>query len=566
MSLSEDLTGRSLDKYELRERIGRGGMAEVYHASLDRLVAIKVLHPFLGEDPEFKERFEREARNIAKLRHNNIIQVFDFDHDEQRDLYFMIMEFIDGPTLRNLMIQHEVKGDRLPIAETIRIARALAGALAYAHEHDMVHRDIKPANVMIDADKRVVLTDFGIAKIATGQQITASGTMIGTPAYMAPEQGLGQAGDHRSDIYSLGVVMFQLAAGRPPYEADTPIGLVLKHVNDPLPVLKKINSAVPEGLERIIYKSMAKSPGERLQSAQELYNLLSNVDAAADMDVPAGESTQKLVIPESLTKPAAPITKEVGTAARAAVLKLGSVEIPSSALLAVAALAILATAIIAGVTFRRSLDAASSDGDIQQADAAAADNNVNNPVAGVIVTEGEEELGTPDFEATALLATLDSIRNANSTRVAIGTPNPDVTNVPAPAEIGCHYQNELVSYSPRRDNPLVENSTFILTAIIANSGNCAWGAGTTFEFLDGLQLGGLDSIVIDREIQPGGRITIRLELTIPPFTGDRTAQSNWQLTMVDGERIGPFVTFDFTIMQATPTPTPTPTLLPTPTP
>ena len=194
------MSRKTLGKYEIIERIGRGGMAEVYrgyHAALDRYVAIKLLHPFLADDPEFKDRFENEARNVAKLKHPNIVQVYDFEYDAEGDSYYMVMEMINGPTLKDRLFDLGDLGERFTIAEAIRITRAAAEALAYAHQRNMIHRDVKPANLMLDEDHRVVLTDFGIAKIVTGAQFTASGGMVGTPAYMAPEQGLGEAGDER---------------------------------------------------------------------------------------------------------------------------------------------------------------------------------------------------------------------------------------------------------------------------------------------------------------------------------------------------------------------------------
>jgi serine/threonine protein kinase len=268
--VNDQLVDQTLGKYELRERIGRGGMAEVYkayHAALDRFVAIKILHPFLGEDPEFKGRFEREARNVARLRHSNIIHVYDFEFDPQRDLYYMVMEYIDGLTLRDRLAERGTEGDPIPVEEAIRIVTPLASAIAYAHSRGMVHRDIKPANIMIDTDERVVLTDFGIARMVSGPNVTASGSMVGTPAYMSPEQGLGQAGDHRSDIYSLGVVLYQLVTGATPFDADTPIGIVLRHVNDPLPPPTALNPDIPEPLEAILFKSLDKDPDRRYQDA-----------------------------------------------------------------------------------------------------------------------------------------------------------------------------------------------------------------------------------------------------------------------------------------------------------
>ena len=166
---------RQLGKYEVLERLGRGGMAEVYrgyHANLDRYVAVKVLHAFLADDPEFKDRFHREAQNVARLKHPNIVQVYDFDFDPEGESYYMVMEMVDGPTLKDRLFEISEEGKLLPYEETLRIVREAASALAYAHSRNMIHRDVKPANLMLDHDERVVLTDFGIAKIVTGVHFT----------------------------------------------------------------------------------------------------------------------------------------------------------------------------------------------------------------------------------------------------------------------------------------------------------------------------------------------------------------------------------------------------------
>jgi serine/threonine-protein kinase len=266
------VANRKLGKYEIIERLGRGGMAEVYrayHTSLDRYVAIKVLHAFLADDPEFKNRFEKEAQNVAKLKQSHIVQVYDFEYDAEGESYYMVMELIEGPTLKERLVGMAEQGKLMPLDESLRIVREAAEALAYAHSRNMIHRDVKPANLMLDHDDRVVLTDFGIAKIVTGVQFTASGGMVGTPAYMAPEQGLGEAGDERSDLYSLGVILFQLVTGTLPYEADTPLATILKHLHEPTPSAKSRNPLVPEPIDRIIAKAMAKDPEDRYQTASQ---------------------------------------------------------------------------------------------------------------------------------------------------------------------------------------------------------------------------------------------------------------------------------------------------------
>ncbi len=286
---------RKLGKYQLFERLGRGGMAEVYrahHISLDRYVAIKVLHAFLADDPEFKERFEKEARNIARLKHPNIVQVYDFENDTENESYYMVMELVEGPTLKDVLTRLSERGQVMPLPEAIRIIREAAGALAYAHSQKMIHRDVKPANLMLDRDNRVVLTDFGIAKIVTGAQFTASGGMVGTPAFMAPEQGLGDAGDERSDLYSLGVILFQLVTGQLPYDADTPLAIILKHLNEPIPTSRSINPQVPEPIDQIVQRLMAKDPVDRYQTANELIADLERFERGlplADPNVPLEE-------------------------------------------------------------------------------------------------------------------------------------------------------------------------------------------------------------------------------------------------------------------------------------
>lgn len=275
------MSKKKLGKYEILDRIGRGGMAEVYrgyHPSLDRYVAIKLLHPFLADDPEFKDRFENEARNVARLKHPNIVQVYDFDFDPDSESYYMVMELINGPTLKDQLFELETTKQRLPVAEVIRIVKSAAEALAYAHQRNMIHRDVKPANLMIDEDSRLVLTDFGIAKIVTGTVFTMSGGMVGTPAYMAPEQGLGESGDERSDIYSLGVILFQLVTGRLPYDADTPLAVILKHLNEPLPIPHNFVEDISPDLEKIICRSLEKDPQDRYQTSAEMAYELDRLD------------------------------------------------------------------------------------------------------------------------------------------------------------------------------------------------------------------------------------------------------------------------------------------------
>ena len=283
------LIGKTLGKYEVLQHIGHGGMAEVYkgqHSQLDRMVAIKVLHPFLADEEGFVTRFKREARIVATMRHPNIMQVYDFDHHEEFDIYYMVMEYIDGPTLKSRLAEKSLSQE-----EAVRIGIAIADALDYAHQRGMVHRDVKPANIMFMQDGQPVLTDFGIAKMLTLSGLTASGAMVGTPAYMAPEVGMGRQGTAASDIYSLGVVLYQMLTGQLPFDSDSPMGMVMQHINETPPPLAQFVPSVPYDVEAVILKAMAKNPAERFEHASAMARALRQAIGAESLD---GASTGSL--------------------------------------------------------------------------------------------------------------------------------------------------------------------------------------------------------------------------------------------------------------------------------
>jgi serine/threonine protein kinase len=260
-----------IGRYEIKSELGRGGMATVYRAfdpSFDREVALKVLPREMLHDPQFRARFEREVKLVAGLEHPSIVPVYDVGNEEGQP--YFVMRFMTGGSLSNLI----AKG-KIPLEDTAQIVQKIAQGLAYAHKKGIIHRDLKPDNILFDDNGDPFISDFGIAKLAesTGS-LTGSG-VIGTPAYMSPEQAQGTDVDSRSDVYGLGVIVYQMLSGQQPYNADTPMGVVIKHITEPVPEILSMIPSLPPDVDKVIKSSMAKDKSKRYSTAVELAKALN---------------------------------------------------------------------------------------------------------------------------------------------------------------------------------------------------------------------------------------------------------------------------------------------------
>jgi serine/threonine-protein kinase len=313
---TDPLLNRLFDsRYLITRKLGAGGMANVYLAEdqeLGRRVALKLLNDRHASDDQFVERFRREAQNAAGLNHPNIVSIFDRGHAE--DTYYIAMEFLDGRTLKELLIRN----GPTPIPIAIDYARQILGGLAFAHRHGIVHRDIKPHNIVVGKDGRLKVTDFGIAR-SGASQMTEAGSIVGTAQYLSPEQARGAAVDARSDLYSLGIVMYEMLTGRVPFTGDAPVEIAMKHLQNVPEPPSTIRSEVPHDLDAVVMRALAKDPEQRYASAEEMDADLARVargltvsprteEAMTQVLAGAGAATAATMVtrPRVVTPPPAP--------------------------------------------------------------------------------------------------------------------------------------------------------------------------------------------------------------------------------------------------------------------
>lgn len=306
------ILGRRIsDRYKLLELIGEGGMALVYKADdliLDRTVAVKILRSEFSTNEEFIKRFHREAEAATSLNHPNIVSIFDVGEDS--GIYFIVMEYIEGKTLKDLIKEMGV----IPVPKAIKIMEQIVSAIAQAHESHIIHRDIKPHNILIDKQGNVKVTDFGIAIAATSATITHTNSILGSVHYFSPEQARGSLVNAKSDIYSMGIVLYEMVTGSLPYSGESPVSIALKHLQEKLPHPKLINPSIPQSVENIILKALAKDPKNRYENAKAFENDLHTALSPARLNEP------KLYIDEGtdeeatkILTPIAPLKEQVSS-------------------------------------------------------------------------------------------------------------------------------------------------------------------------------------------------------------------------------------------------------------
>ena len=314
-------TGKTVGNVRIEKELAKGGMAEVYvgtHLRLDRLVTVKVMHSYIEADPELQSRFEREAKVVAALRHPNIVQIFDFDIAEGHP--YIVMEYLRGPSLAAYLRELNSRNEKLPPAQVARLLSIMARALDYAHEQGVIHRDIKPGNIILHNKTGLfssdlplspltepAITDFGLVRIHTTTQ-TSAGKRSGTPAYMSPEQAHGLTVDHRSDIYSLGIVLYELIAGHVPFDAETNWGIIFKHLNEAPPPIP----GIPPPVQNVIDRVLAKDPDARYQTCRELaadymdaIGMVPEADAVrTGTSIPVTRQTEPVIASDQRVPPA----------------------------------------------------------------------------------------------------------------------------------------------------------------------------------------------------------------------------------------------------------------------
>ncbi|MGC9346510.1 MAG: protein kinase domain-containing protein, partial [Anaerolineae bacterium] len=495
----------------------------------------------------------------------NIVQVYDFDYNDELAIYYMVMEYIDGPTLKDLLAKA-----RMPPVEVARIGAAIADALDYAHQRAMVHRDIKPANIMFIDDQEPVLTDFGIAKMLTLSGLTASGAMVGTPAYMAPEVGIGKPGTAFSDLYSLGVVLYEALTGALPFDAETPMAMVMHHINDPPPPPSQLATEIPEPLERVIMQALEKQPEARFASGAEMAAKLrqaAGLDPIADAQVIGNEvPTVGIAVEEAqpqddgardepayddqerFVKSWPPEDQEAatpeGTTAEPAIEPAAPADGGSQRgqgasiwwrALRIATLLLLILVAGSGTWF------------IANDTTPPPFRNFISLGPGDVAPAGATSLESPTPTPTPTMT---------SSPTATPTPAPTSTPTPSPTpQAVCSPRVRLLGVRIEPNATVPPGTSLVAYVTLQNNSACLWPAGSALHFTSGDQLGAPENFPINA-LEPEESIQLVIPLQAPEELGSYT--SRWQVQREDGSTVGSSLPVEVVVSDLPPlTPTPT---------
>lgn len=421
---------KKIDRYEIIEEIGHGGMATVYLARDPRFrreVAVKVLPPQYTADPMFRARFEREAQTIAALEHPAIVPVHDFGEDNGQP--FLVMRYMPGGSLAEKLINGPISVDK-----TIKILKRIASALDRAHSRGIIHRDLKPGNILFDRYGEAFMADFGIAKMSEATAALTGSGLIGTPSYMSPEQVKGEEVDGRSDIYALGVILFEMLSGQQPFEAPTPIALALKHVNAPIPDVRTVNNDLPPMLQHTINQAMSKKREDRFQTAGKMVqNLLLDLKLAsyaASQAAPQKKPTPPLSAVAPASNDNAPDNAKSDEAPPPAPITVTNPPIVPTWVWIALVTIVAATAVGAGFIFARNNSQSSPETDDQDVAAVVftATQTISTPTA--MPTETQVPTSMPTDAPTATLMATEVV--PTETAVSTETPTPTATLCPPP--------------------------------------------------------------------------------------------------------------------------------------
>lgn len=431
----DNLLGQNLGRYHVIEPLGQGGMASVYKAfdtTLERNVAIKIIRTDKKEGTEqneFLKRFIREAKALAQLDHPYILKVLDYG--EQEGMPYLVMPFVPGGTLKGKM------GQPMPYRQAAALLAPIAQALDYAHHRNIIHRDVKPANILLTETNTPLLSDFGIAKIiesGESTQLTATGVGIGTPDYMAPEQWLGKT-DARTDIYSLGIVFFQMVTGHLPFSADTPAAVLIKHMQDPLPRPKSFVQNLPDAVEQVLFKALAKEPENRFQDMGAFADALGKLAQGDTIGLPAVTPTMETIRAAAPVTPVSyPAGQMAGTASSAS--KSQAVPAPAKKKMAGWLIALIVVGIVAVVGFVLVLA-----GGAYLAKRLAPLNNLTTSIPGAVETAKDIATLLPDATSLQPLETLiPSLPNVSGD----GTPFTSIEGFPTDVPVLTNNNGDLM--------------------------------------------------------------------------------------------------------------------------